>query len=215
MDGSKNPMPESDRRRNLTDSYHTVPQSDNPSTQMPRRRHIAASRILRLPHRGHSCPIPSTRRRETPPPRGNRGHHWAIRLRGSPTRRRRRAIRRHRGPTRRRRAAVGDIATHSIAVAARFVCATRQPVRSVRETDMPATRCAHVVDSFWPAGVRLRRAARGAVLSRRHRFARIALDSAWNDLRIRLRASGDFPISAHGARRRVQSEGGLYASPVT
>src|SRR6266704_2603825 len=42
---------------NLTDFYHTVPQSDNPSTQMPRRRRIAASRILRLPHRGHSCPI--------------------------------------------------------------------------------------------------------------------------------------------------------------
>src|SRR5439155_5353337 len=128
----------------------------------------------RLPHPSASkpgtfLPDPSTRRRETPPPRGNRGHHWAIRLRSSPTRRRRRAIRRHRGPTRRRRAVAGDIAAHSIAVAARFVWATRQPVRSVRETDMPATRCAHVVDSFWPAGARLRRAARGAVLSRRHR----------------------------------------------
>ena len=200
---------------NLTDFCHTVPQSDNPSTQMPRRRHIAASRILRLPHRGHSCPIHrlGAAKRLRHAVTGDIIGRYAsvVRPPGDAVARSGDTAGRHAV----RRAAVGDIATHSIAVAARFVWATRQPVRSVRETDMPATRCAHVVDSFWPAGARLRRAARGAVLSRRHRFARIALDSAWNDLRIRLRASGDFPISAHGARRRVQSEGGLYASPVT
>src|SRR5205085_6657362 len=60
-DGSKNPRPEPDLRRNLTDSCHTVPQSDNPSPQMSRHRHIATSRVLRTTNRGHVCPIPRLR----------------------------------------------------------------------------------------------------------------------------------------------------------